>query len=311
MRPILVEPVIREAISFVRASFPAGLSIETQIDAGQVRMLSDPTELQQVVMNLCANAAQAMGRRGEITIGLSSIDAAAPLTLSHGQLAAGRYLRLSVIDRGGGIEPAILGRIFEPYFTTKPDGEGTGLGLATVHGIVTQHGGAMHVESRIGAGSTFEAYFPQADDEAAAKAEPSEAAVLGRGETVLFLDADRQLVLHGEEMLASIGYEPAGFDTIAAAFAAFRADPDRFDLVLADDTMPGMSGDELAAAFHAIGPEIPVLLMSNGAANAKSDRRTTAAGIRDVLTKPLHAASLSQILARTLAKRRVPEALAG
>jgi signal transduction histidine kinase len=307
VRPVLVAPVIREAISFVRASFPAGLSVETEIDAGSATMPSDPVELQQVVMNLCSNAAQAMGRRGSIRVGLSSIDARAPLTLSHGQLPAGRYLRLSVSDTGGGIAPAILGRIFEPYFTTKPDGEGTGLGLATVHGIVAQHGGAMHVESRPGAGSTFEAYFPQADDEAIA--EPSEVAVFGHGETILFLGAEPQLVLRGEELLASIGYEPVGFDTIAAALAAVRADPDRFDLILADDTMPGMSGSELAAALHSVTPDIPVLLMS-GVANDKSGRHAGAAGVRAVNAKPLHAASLALSLARHLAKSQIAERLA-
>ena len=140
-----------------------------------------------------------------------------------------------------------MDRLFEPFFTTKAAGEGTGLGLATVHGIVTEHGGAINVESRLGAGTTFEAYFPQTSGETAADARaPRTPPARGDGETILLVDDERDLVLLGEEMLAAIGYEPVGFDTSSAALAAFHADPDRFDLVLTDEIMPGMTGTELA-----------------------------------------------------------------
>jgi len=302
-RPIRVQAVIAEAIEFIRTSFPTTLTIETCLDAEGATVLSDPTELQQVLMNLCTNAAQAMEGRGTVAVGLSTVDLTADLTLSHGNLAAGRYLRLRVRDTGHGIEPAIMGRIFEPFFTTKAVGEGTGLGLATVHGIVTQHGGALNVESRPGAGTSFEAYFPQTDD---APVEEStftdEPAPRGNGETILLVDDETPLVHLGEEMLAAIGYEPVGFDKSSAALAAFRADPDRFDLVLTDEVMPEMTGTEFATALHEIRPELPVVLMTGYAGDLRSCR-LQAAGIRDVIEKPLLLAAISFCLARHLAHR--------
>jgi CheY-like chemotaxis protein len=219
--------------------------------------------------------------------------------LSHGALPAGRYVRLTVRDSGHGMDAATLERIFEPFFTTKAVGTGTGLGLAMVHGIVSDHGGAMDVHSKAGTGSSFAAYFrqteaPPADDE------DSEAPLpLGRGETILLVDDERPLVLLGEEMLAAIGYEPVGFDKSGAALAAFRADPDRFDLVLTDEVMPEMTGTELATALHEIRPELPVLLMT-GRRGLVESRGLGAAGIREVLKKPLLSADLAKGLARHL-----------
>jgi signal transduction histidine kinase len=227
-QPIRAQAVIVEAIEFIRASLPATVVVETHLDAEGAMILSSPTELQQVVMNLSTNAAQAMDGRGSLAIRLASVDTAGERALSHTSLPAGRYLRLSVSDTGPGIEPAIMDRLFEPFFTTKAVGEGTGLGLATVHGIVTEHGGAVSVASRLGAGTTFEAYFPQTSGGSVAETPRSEvSAPRGHGETILLVDDERHLVLLGEEMLAAIGYEPLGFDTSSAALAAFRADPDR------------------------------------------------------------------------------------
>jgi CheY-like chemotaxis protein len=223
--------------------------------------------------------------------------------LSHSTLTAGRYVRLTVRDSGHGMDAATLERIFEPFFTTKAVGTGTGLGLAMVHGIVSDHGGAIDVRSRPGSGSSFEVYFreaeaPPADDGPGAAPLP-----LGQGQTILLVDDERPLVLLGEEMLAAIGYEPIGFDNGPAALAAFRADPDRFDLVLTDEIMPEMSGCELAIAVHEVRPDLPVVLMTGYAGHVGS-QRLQAAGIRDVLSKPLSSAPLSLCLARHLAGSR-------
>jgi CheY-like chemotaxis protein len=256
-----------------------------------------------VLINLCTNAAQAMDERGILAVDLHTVDLADDLILSHGSLPAARYVRLSVRDTGHGIEPAIMERIFEPFFTTKAVGKGTGLGLATVHGIVTQHGGALNIESRPGVGTLFEAYFPQTEDDPVEESKSvDEPAPRGNGETILFVDDEKSLVLLGEEMLAAIGYEPVGFDRSSTALAAFRADPHRFDLVLTDEIMPEMTGTELAIALREIRPDLPVVLMTGYAGDIRA-HRLQAAGIREVLRKPLLSTPISLCLARHLGGR--------
>jgi signal transduction histidine kinase len=300
-RPIRVEPVVAEAIDLIRASFPSTLSIRTRLKAGSASMMGDPTELQQVVMNLCTNAAQAMEGRGVLALALDTIDSEDMLTLSHGSLPAGRYVRLLVRDTGHGIDQAALERIFEPFFTTKPAGQGTGLGLSTAHGIVTEHGGAVNVRSRRGEGTTFEIYLPRMRETAAGEDKALEPPIqAGHGETVLIVDDDKPLVLLGEEMLAALGYEPVGFDRSRAALAAFSAEPKRFDLVLTDEVMPEMTGTELAGAMHEVRPDLAIVLMT-GYDHPLRSNRLQAAGIREVLKKPLLSKALADCLRRQLA----------
>jgi signal transduction histidine kinase/ActR/RegA family two-component response regulator len=308
-RPMRAQPTIAEAIELLRTSFPPTLNIEMHLRADSAMVLSNPAELRQVVTNLCTNAAEAMDFRGSVAISLSIVEVDGCLPLSHGTLPAGRYIRFAVKDTGRGIGAAAMDRIFEPFFTTKSAADGTGLGLSTVHGIVMQQGGAMNVESRPGRGTTFEAYFPQIEGELVeADPTPDAQARRGHGETILFVDNEKQLVLLGEEMLAALGYEPVGFDTCSAALAALRADPNRFDLVLADEIMPEMSGTELARALHSIRPELPVVLMTGYGGPIRSDRLQSAA-IRDVLQKPLSSAALSLCLVRHLpARKDLPKA---
>ena len=166
--------------------------------------------------------------------------------VSHGTLPAGDHVRLAVLDTGHGMDAATQQRIFEPFFTTKPVGIGTGLGLPTVHGYVTQHGGALNVTSKPGHGSCFEAFWPRTEPEADDAEAPPAPAAAGGGQTVLFVDDEPALVPLGEDMLATLGYEPVGFEGSAAALAGFRADPDRFDLAILDEVMPEMTGSELA-----------------------------------------------------------------
>jgi CheY-like chemotaxis protein len=196
-------------------------------------------------------------------------------------------------------------RIFEPFFTTKRPGRGTGLGLASVHGIVTQHGGALNVRSRPGVGSTFETYFPATDEIAHDDKQAEAAAPHGQGETVLFVDDETPLVALGEEMLAVLGYEPVGFQNSTAALAAFHADPERFDLVLTDEVMPEMTGTELATALHRIRPDLPIVLMT-GYVGPVPSHGLGAAGIQEVLKKPLLARTLANCLARYLPAKQNP-----
>ncbi|MER8595526.1 two-component system VirA-like sensor kinase [Mesorhizobium sp. M1182] len=298
------EAVVAEAIDLLRASFPATLSVQTRLAAADAAMMGDPTELQQVVMNLGTNAAQAMNNRGALEIGLDTTEFVEARMLSHGNLPAGRYLRLAVRDTGSGMDQATLERIFEPFFTTKPAGQGTGLGLSTVHGIVIAHRGAVDVNSKPGEGTTFEIYFPQIEAaEATQNEDESDAAEVpvkhGNGETILVVDDDTPLMQLAEEMLAALGYEPVGFDRSPAALSAFRTDPERFDLVLTDEVMPDITGIEFSGRLHKIRPDLPVVLMTGYGRQLRS-RQLTAAGISEVIKKPLLSAAVAQCLARHL-----------
>ena len=302
-RPVRMRPLLEETASLLRASLPPTVTLRMRLPDEDAIVLGEPSRLQQVVINLCTNAAQAMDAQGVIDVEIDLVAIATERALSHGALAAGRYVRLTVRDRGHGMDAATLERIFEPFFTTKAVGTGTGLGLAMVHGIVSDHGGAMNVRSRPGAGSSFEAYFRQAEAPPADDDRGEAPLPLGQGETILLVDDEKPLVLLGEEMLAAIGYEPIGFDKSPAALAAFRADPGRFDLVLTDEIMPEMTGTELATALHEIRPELPVVLMT-GHRGLVELRGLRAAGIREVLRKPLLSADLAEGLARHLVPRR-------
>jgi signal transduction histidine kinase len=299
-RLVSLLPLIEEAIGLLHATLPSTVRIRTTSVAGDLAVRADAAQVQQVVVNLCTNAAQAMDGQGTLEIGVDRTVLTGERTLSHGTLPAGAYILIRVRDTGHGMDRPTLERIFEPFFTTKPTG--TGLGLSSVHGIVADHGGALNVLSQPGAGSVFEAYLPQADT-AATLAEPDPPQTApprgGRGETILLVDDETVLVQLGEDMLAALGYEPVGFDDGAAALAAFRADPARFDLVLTDEVMPGMTGSQLAAAVHQIRPDLPIVLMTGHRASA-GPRRLTAIGIRAVLHKPLLARDLVDCLGRWL-----------
>jgi signal transduction histidine kinase/ActR/RegA family two-component response regulator len=298
-RPTQVQSVVEEALDLLRASLPATITIRTTLEAKSAAVLGDPTQLQQVVVNLSANAAQAMDGRGTLEVTLDAVEFASARALSHGTLAPGRYVSLTVSDAGHGMDEETVERIFEPFFTTKAAGSGTGLGLSTVHGIVADHGGAIHVKSRPGQGSVFEVYLAQAETPVPSGDRAEEAARCGRGQTVLLVDDERPLVLLGEEMLAALGYEPVGVDSSSKALAAVRTDPGRFDLVLTDEVMPGMTGTQLAVALHAIRPELPIILMSGHGGRGRS-HQVRAAGICDVLKKPLLSSDLAASLARHL-----------
>jgi signal transduction histidine kinase/CheY-like chemotaxis protein len=289
---VRVQPAIAEAIELIRVSLPATVTLRARLQADDAAVRGDAAEVQQVVMNLCTNAVHAMDGRGTLEVALDTVAVPSERVVSEGTLAAGDYVRLAVRDTGHGMDEATRARIFEPFFTTKGVGKGTGLGLPTVHGYVTQYGGALNVTSRPGQGSTFEAFWPVtgARDEGEAAAP----AAGGNGETILVVDDEPALVLLGEDMLAALRYEPVGFAASADALAAFRADPGRFDLALLDEVMPEMTGSELAAALRAIRPDLPVVVMTG-------HRGAVPAGAAcELLAKPLRSASLAACLARHL-----------
>jgi signal transduction histidine kinase len=297
--PVNVESVVVETLELLRASLPAGIRLQTRIDAADAAVIGDATYLHQVVMNLCTNAVQAMEAGGVLSVVLDRVELSDPRVLSRGSLARGPYVRLIVSDTGTGIPPAVLERMFDPFFTTKEVGEGTGLGLSLVHGIVADLGGAIDVSTAAGVGTRFEIWLPVSGETAAPPIEASGTLPRGHGETVMIVDDERPLVDLAEEIIADLGYEPVGFASSSAALEAFQAAPERFDLVLTDESMPQLIGTELAQAIRRLRPNIPIILMT-GYAGTQLANRAADIGLSDVLRKPLHRRELADSLARVL-----------
>jgi CheY-like chemotaxis protein len=296
-KPVHVEAVVTEALELVAASLPKHVRLKRALVAGDAAVMGDATQIHQVVMNLCANAAQAMKSEGTLAVALDVVEKT-PTVAATSALPAGRYVRLTVADTGTGVPAKILERIFDPFFTTKEVGVGTGLGLSLVHGIVTDLGGGIEVDSRPGEGAVFTVYLPWSSA-AAALAPVDEALPGGAGETVLIVDDEETLVRLGEEMVAALGYEPVGFASSAAALESFRASPGRFHAVLTDESMPELTGSELAREIRKLRPEIPIVMMSGVVTPGLSARARELGGV-ELLAKPLAERELARSLAAAL-----------
>ena len=295
--PVHVQSIVVEALDLVAASLPAGVRLERELAAGDAAVMGDPAQVHQVVMNLCTNAVHAMKSKGTLTVSLDLVEKGGSIVATS-VLSSGNYVRLRVGDTGTGIPAHVLERVFDPFFTTKEIGVGTGLGLSLVHGIVTDLGGGVEVESRVGEGSTFTVYLPW-QSSVVRPTSVEEPVANGAGETVLLVDDEEPLVRLGEEMIAELGYEPIGFTSSTAALETFRASPERFDAVLSDEAMPDMTGSELAKALRTIRPDIPIVLMS-GYVTAQLSARAREAGVSDVLAKPLVSRDIARSLANAL-----------
>ena len=294
-----VERIVDEALGMLAASLPEGVAVERRLRAGRAAVLGDPTQVHQVLMNLATNAVQAMPSGGRLRVSLEVLRRDAPRIATVGTVAAGEYVVLEVADSGTGIPPEILERIFDPFFTTKEAGVGTGLGLSLVHGIVTALGGAIDVASTVGEGSVFSVYLPRAGEAVSDRERDELDAPRGNCQQVLIVDDEAPLVTLATETLAELGYIPSGFTSSTAALAAFCADPARFDAVITDERMPGMSGSALIREIRKVRPTIPILLVS-GYAGAAVMRRALECGADEVLKKPLSARELGTSLARVL-----------
>jgi PAS domain S-box-containing protein len=294
-----VQSVVEETLELLTASLPANVRLDTKLDAADTAVVGDATQFHQVAMNLCTNALQAMEHGGVLTVLLDRVAVPERRALSHGTLSPGRHVRLSVRDTGNGIPLVVFERMFDPFFTTKDVGYGTGLGLSLVHGIVADFGGAIDVMTQAGVGTTFTVWLPAAGETPRLVAEPAEELPYGNGETVMIVDDQRSLVELAEETLAALGYEPIGFDSSVAALQAFRAEPQRFDLVLTDETMPDLSGVDLAREIRRVRSELPIVLMS-GYSGAQLAERARAAGVAQLLRKPLVRRDIAEALGRAL-----------
>jgi signal transduction histidine kinase/ActR/RegA family two-component response regulator len=301
--PVEVQRVVEETLELLRSSLPPTVRLETELNAAHLAVTGDATRLHQVVMNLCTNAVQAMqASGGTLRVALERAELEARRTLSRGELAAGPYLRFTVSDSGSGIPAELLDRIFEPFFTTKRVGEGTGLGLSLVHGIVADLGGVIDLDTVLGRGTTISIWLPMSGTAATAMDETPRELPQGDGEAVLIVDDEASLVGVTEEMLAELGYNPIGVVSSTGALQVFRADPLRFDVVLTDETMPELAGTELAREIGALRPGTPVILMT-GQAGDDFAQRAKAAGVREILRKPLKKSVLADALARVLNRR--------
>jgi PAS domain S-box-containing protein len=304
-----VDEVVDETLDLVRVSLPTNIELSAALSARRAAVIADPTHIHQLIMNLCRNAEYAMPSGGKLSVALDAVDIHEDAALSHGLLEAGRYLRLRVADTGCGMTAEVSARVFEPFFTTRDSGTGTGLGLAVVQGIVTDLGGAIDVVSLPGRGSTFDIYLPRSDAEAIAIADHATSLPRGNGERILLVEDEKPLMLLTEEMLAALNYEPAGFTSPAEALAEFRADPTRFDAVVLDQLMPRMAGTELARQMRQLRADVPVVLISGYTGPVLSEQALSA-GIDRILTKPLDlrliADALSQVLSHQTANAQDP-----
>jgi PAS domain S-box-containing protein len=295
---INVQAVIDETLELLAAaSLGPSVRLEKHLAADGAAIIGDPTQLHQVAMNLFTNALQAMENGGLLTVGLDRENVTQELRLSHGTLPPGDYVRLCVSDTGSGIPSDVLERMFDPFFTTKGPGKGTGLGLSLVHGIVADLGGAIDVSTAIASGATFVIWLPCTGEAAAPSNDLTPSLPRGRGQTILIVDNEEPLVALAEETLAELGYEPIGFSSSVAALQAFRAAPQRFDAVLSDESMPELTGIELAREMTLLRPDLPIVLMS-GFGGAQLHERAQAARIGELLRKPLQRRDLAECLER-------------
>jgi PAS domain S-box-containing protein len=286
-RPVDIVPVAKDALKFLRSTIPSTVELKQRITGDSLTVLSDPTTIHQVLINLGTNAAHAMRTTGGVMeVCLEGLEIPSDRGGSvPADLKPGPYIRMTVRDTGVGIDPAIMNRIFDPFFTTKPLGEGTGLGLSVVYGIVKSHGGSIAVESEVGRGSTFHVYLPRTP-EAEREDDRNKAPASGGPEHILFVDDEVVLVDMGERMLSALGYRVTAVANGPDALAIFRENPGDFDLVITDMTMPGMTGAQLSREILKIKPGFPIILCT-GFSEIISEGEAKAMGIRRFLMKPV------------------------
>ena len=284
-RPLRIGPVVKDALQMLRATLPTTITIQSDFEAAETLILGDSSQIHQILVNLCTNAAYAMRRSGGVLgIALKKVEINVSHAFEHPDLQPGSYLCLTVSDTGEGMKQKVCERIFEPFYTTKGPGEGAGVGLSMVHGIVKGHGGKIVVRSEPGKGSIFELYFPSiegVEEHPEIQPEPS----LAGNERILLVDDEKLVVAVASEMLIALGYEVVSVQQSSEALALFRSQPDRFHLIITDQTMPGMTGMELAAEVLRIRRDIPIILCT-GYTDEKVRKTASAIGIRRILSKP-------------------------
>ena len=309
-KPYKLAVIIKEALKMLRASIPSSVEIRQNIASNLSPVMTDPTHIHQVIMNLCVNAAHAMKEKGGLLkVSLEDVTINAKKASLNPDFRPGKYQKLTVEDAGHGIQPEIMDRIFDPFFSTKPTGEGTGLGLSVVHGIIKNHGGVVLVSSGPGEGTVFEVYFPVMEVEAPL-VECGQSVSITQSEIknqrILLIDDEAMLAAVGHDLLESLEYEVVAETSVHRALNIFRESPDKFDLVITDMTMPHMNGLDFAAEIRKIHRDIPIILCT-GYSDSLSESAAKSVGIHEILTKPLTRARISEAVQKAL----MPRALSG
>ncbi len=305
MKPVSMVSIADETVRLLRASLPATIEIRRKFTSRSGMILGDPTQIHQVLMNLCTNAAHAMEERGGILgVSLTDVKNDSSGRFRYKNLAPGPYVKLTVTDTGHGMDRAVMERIFEPFFTTKGSGKGTGMGLAVTHGIVEAHKGMISVYSEPGKGTTFHVLFPEltASDWVSGGTEPvadADDEIPTGTERILFVDDEESLTESGQELLESLGYSVISATKSLEALELFTNNPDAFDLVITDQTMPGMTGMELSEKLLAVRPDIPIILCS-GFSEAITPEKLRTIGIRAIMTKPFVKRDMAQCIRNVL-----------
>ncbi len=298
-KPLRLTPILKEALNFLRASLPATIRINENLKCRDDVVLANPTQIHQVLMNLCTNASQSMtDSGGTITVSLNQLRNEVLVPPTGLDLDSGPYIRISVADQGTGIDNAIIDKIFDPFFTTKKPDKGTGMGLAVVHGIVTNHNGVIEVKN--GAkGTTFNVYLPLLDI-APVAVETAGPLSLPRGQgNILFIDDEKPLVQFSKEILEYLGYTVTAKTDSIKALEVFKQTPDLFDLVITDQTMPNMTGLDLATKILAVRPDLPIVLCT-GFGTETTEEKARTAGIHTYIKKPLGPRKLARVVDKIL-----------
>jgi len=299
-RPVNLIQIVKDALRFLRSSIPTSIEIRQNIAKGiDDTILADSTQINQVMINLCTNAAHAMEHTGGvITIDVENIYLDQFSPADYTDLPSGRYVKLMVSDSGTGIDPEIVDRIFDPYFTTKELGKGTGIGLSVVHGIVKSHSGTISVDSKFGKGTTFSILFPLAEEAAVVEPESADNFPTGN-ESILILDDEKSMVDIGRKRLERFGYQVEARTNPLEALELFRADPGQFDLVITDMTMPHITGDKFVKEILKIRPNIPTILCT-GFSEKIDEKKAREIGILGYIEKPFDKGKLSRLVREVL-----------
>jgi PAS domain S-box-containing protein len=294
LSPVQIDLIVKDTLTLLRASLPTTIEIRKNIETDAMA-LSDPTQIHQILMNLCVNASHAMREKGGIlAVDLESVEIDTDLSEKYPDLKSGPYINMSVCDTGYGIAPEMLNRIFDPFFTTKIREHGTGLGLSVVHGIVKNLGGTIYAFSEPGKGSIFKVFIP-AIERRISPEQRTKTSIPKGTEHILFIDDEPALAKMGKQLLESLGYQVEMITKSSEALELFRKKPDRFDLVVTDMTMPNITGEKLAIELMNIRPDIPVILSSGFNYNI-DEKKAMALGIRAFISKPV----LKQEMAKTI-----------
>jgi signal transduction histidine kinase/ActR/RegA family two-component response regulator len=297
---------VREALDLVRPTIPTTVEIRQSIasDVGQVE--GDPSQIQEVIINLCTNAAQAIGQEaGSIEVSLGNAFLDEKRARRYSDLEAGPYVKLSVSDTGCGMDEKQIDRIFEPFFTTKKPSEGTGMGLAMVHGTVRRHRGGIDVRSAPGEGATFEVLLPRVEEKGAEKKDPAPLP-RGLGERLFLVDDEQDIVETTRDVLERLGYEVSIATNAHAAIESFRREGGSIDLAILDFSLPEMTGLELARQLKDIRPDMPIIL-ATGFSGAVDRSRLRAAGVGDLVDKPLTSGEIGAVIRRALKRKKSNE----